>query len=148
MEEKRTKKGMRNGFSLIELMVVIIILGLLASLIMPNIIGKGEQAKQKLTCVQMQQIAQSIELFKQDNGGYPTTEEGLAALVENPDAEKYTNFMPGGYLSQKEPPADPWRHPYIYVSDEDGFEIISLGADGKEGGDEENRDIPLSSCKQ
>lgn len=142
---QKTKK--RAGFSLIELMVVIIILGLLASFIMPNIIGKGEQAKQKLTCVQMKSISQSIELFKQDNGSYPETEEGLEALIKNPSPEKYTGFMPGGYFSGKKVPKDPWKHKYIYTATEEGFDIMSLGADGKEGGEDEKRDIVLSTCE-
>ncbi len=137
----------KRGFSLIELLVVIVILGLLASFIMPNIIGKGEQAKQKLTCVQMKSIAQSLELFKQDTGQYPDTEDGLEALVSNPDEDKYSGFMPGGYFSGKRVPQDPWKNDYIYVSQEDGFEIISLGADNQEGGTEENRDLKLSQCQ-
>ena len=138
----------RSGFSLIELMVVIIILGLLASFVMPNIIGKGEQAKQKLTCTQMKSMSQSIEMFKQDNGSYPETEEGLDALVKNPDSEKYTGYMPGGYFSSKKVPKDPWKHNFIYTATEDGFDMISLGNDGKEGGEEGKADIVLSQCGQ
>ncbi len=145
--KKVDNKKVRKGFSLIELMIVIIILGLLASFVMPNIIGKGEQAKQKLACTQMKSISQSLELFKQDNGGYPETEEGLEALITNPDPEKYSGFMPGGYFSSKKVPRDPWKHNYIYTATEDGFDIISLGADGKEGGEDEKRDIVLSQCE-
>lgn len=141
------KKGTKKGFSLIELLVVIVILGLLAAFVMPNVIGKGEQAKQKLTCVQMKAVAQSLELFKQDNGSYPETEEGLEALVENPDEEKYSSFTPGGYFSGKVVPKDPWKNTYIYTLEEDSFDIISLGADRKEGGSDENRDIKLSQCQ-
>ncbi|MGP1561228.1 MAG: type II secretion system major pseudopilin GspG [Helicobacteraceae bacterium] len=140
-------KKTKRGFTLIELLVVIVILGLLAGFIVPNIIGKGEQAKQKLTCVQMKSIAQSLELFKQDNGNYPTLEEGLKALLQNPDAEKYTGYLPGGYISGKTLPKDPWKNDYIYVIDDEGFDLISLGADKKEGGNDENKDIKLSTCQ-
>ncbi|MCV6607736.1 MAG: type II secretion system major pseudopilin GspG [Campylobacterales bacterium] len=141
------KNKKRGGFSLIELMVVIIILGLLASFVMPNIMGKGEQAKQKLACTQMKSMSQSVELFKQDNGSYPETEEGLEALVKNPDSEKYSGFMPGGYFAGKKVPKDPWKHNYVYSATEDGFDIMSFGGDGKEGGEEEKRDIILSQCE-
>ena len=140
-------KKTKRGFTLIELLVVIVILGLLAGFIVPNIIGKGEQAKQKLTCVQMKSIAQSLELFKQDNGNYPTLEKGLKALLQNPDAEKYTGYLPGGYISSKTLPKDPWKNDYIYVIDDEGFDLISLGADKKEGGNDENKDIKLSTCQ-
>lgn len=146
MAHKPVNKKMKKAFSLMELMVVIIILGLLASLVMPNIIGKGEQAKQKLVCVQMESITNSLQMFKMDNGVYPDTEEGLAALVNNPDEEKYPSYA-SGYLEKL--PLDPWKHPYIYIKDENnGFDIMSLGADGKEGGTEENKDLRLSTCSK
>ena len=138
----------RRGFSLMELMVVIIILGLLASLVMPNIIGQGERQKQKLVCINMANIAQTLEIFRQDNGAYPMTEEGLEALVTNPNPEKYTGYAPQGYLSSKNVPKDPWKHPYIYLLGEEGFDLVSLGADGKEGGEDENADIRYSQCER
>ncbi len=129
-----------------ELMIVIIILGLLAAMVLPNLVGKGEQAKQKLVCVQMESIANALSMFKMDNGTYPTTEEGLKALVENPDAEKYPGYQKG-YLDKL--PVDSWKQPYIYILDEaSGFDIISLGADRKEGGEDENRDIRRSTCSK
>jgi general secretion pathway protein G len=127
-------------------MVVIIILGLLTALIAPNVLSKGEQAKQKLTCVQMKNLSQSLEMFKQDNGVYPSTEQGLGALATNPDADRFKNYLPGGYLSSKSAPKDPWNSAYIYLYDESGYEIISLGADAKEGGADESRDLKLSEC--
>ena len=129
-----------------ELMIVIIILGLLASLVLPNLIGKSEEAKHKLVCVQMHGIAQALKMFKLDNGTYPTTEEGLQALIKNPDPEKYTSYAPNGYFSNGILPKDPWGHPYIYVKTDNKFNIISLGADGKEGGNNENRDISYEEC--
>lgn len=144
--KNNTTKNKRSGFSLMELMVVIIILGLLAGLVMPNIIGKGEQAKQKLVCVQMESIANSLQMFKLSNGTYPDTEEGLGALITNPNEEKYPNYEPG-YLEKL--PQDPWKRGYIYVKDENGeFDLISTGADGKEGGSDEDADIHFSTCKK
>ncbi len=139
---------LRRGFSLLELMIVIIILGLLSALVLPNLLGKAESAKRKLVCIQMKNIQEALKSFKFDNGVYPTTEEGLDALLKNPDPEKYTNYAPTGYLESKRLPKDPWKHPYIYLNSGGEIDIISLGADGKEGGDGEARDITLRECER
>lgn len=139
---------MKKAFSLMELMIVIIILGLLASLVMPNLVGKGEQAKQKLVCVQMKTIAEGFKMFKVDFGKYPTVEEGILALVKNPDNEKYPNYPKGGYLDGQNEPKDPWNNHYIYILTEEAFDLISLGSDGKEGGVDENKDIRYSECQK
>ena len=136
---------MRKGFSLIEIMIVIIILGLLAGLVLPNLLGQGEQAKRKIVCIQMQSIKDALKNFKLQNGMYPTTEEGIKALLTNPDEEKYKSYPAGGFLDEKEP-HDPWKNPYIYTNDDGTIDIISLGADGKEGGSGEAADIAMSSC--
>jgi len=143
----RLSRKFRYAFSLLELMIVIVILGLLSALVLPNLLGKAEQAKSKLVCIQMQQIAEALKSFRFDNGQYPTTEEGLAALLHNPDPEKYTNYADGGYLEDKKLPKDPWKHPYVYVNDDGDINLISLGADGKEGGEGGAADITLKSCK-
>jgi general secretion pathway protein G len=140
------KRALRSGFSLIELMVVIIILGLLAALVMPNVLGQGEQAKSRIACVQMKSVAQALESFRMDNGRYPSTEEGLSALASNPDPEKFTGYLPGGYLNNKGALNDPWNNPYIYIQEGSGFDILSLGADGEEGGSGHDRDLRLSEC--
>ncbi len=137
---------MRKAFSLIEIMIVIIIIGLLAGLVLPNLLGQGEQAKRKIVCIQMKSIKDALKSFKMQNGTYPTTEEGIAALVTNPDPEKYKSFPDGGFLDGKKP-LDPWSNPYIYTNDDGKIEIISLGADGKEGGSKENADISMSQCE-
>ena len=139
---------MKKAFSLIELMIVIIILGLLASLVMPNLIGQSEQAKRKLVCVQMHALADSLKTFKIVNGVYPSTIEGLNALISNPNPSLYTSYPNGGFIDGKKLPTDPWKNSYIYVKTSDGFDIVSLGADKKEGGnDEEDMDIKLSTCE-
>jgi len=138
---------MRKGFSLIELMIVIVILGLLASLVLPNIMGKGEEAKQKLVCIQMKNIAETIKMFKIDNGMYPTTEEGIEALVKNPDEQKYPSYANSAYLDEGKMPKDSWQNDFIYLATEDGFDLISLGADRKEGGKNDAADIRYGECK-
>jgi len=139
---------MRKGFSLLELMIVIIILGLLAALVMPNLIGKSEEAKRKLVCIQMKSIMQTLDMFKADQGTYPTTEEGLKALVKNPDPQKYKNYPKAGYFSEGRMPKDSWRNNFIYVYNGTKPDIISLGSDGKEGGKNEAADIKYSQCQQ
>jgi len=139
--------GNRAGFSLIELMIVIVILGLLASLVVPNIMGKGEEAKQKLVCVQMKNIAETLKMFKLDNGSYPTTEEGLEALAANPDSSKYPFYSKTGYFEDKKMPLDSWRSNFIYINTDGKFDLISMGADRKEGGSDEYADIRFSECK-
>jgi len=138
---------MRKGFSLIELMVVIIILGLLASLVIPNLLGQSEQAKRKITCVQMHSLSNAVKSFKLGNGSFPTTSEGLKALVTNPNPTTYTSYPVGGFLDGKKIPLDPWKNPYIYVKTTDSFDIISLGSDKKEGGSNNDADIKLSQCE-
>ncbi|WP_456480669.1 type II secretion system major pseudopilin GspG [Nautilia sp.] len=137
---------MKKAFSLIEVMIVIVILGLIASLVVPNLIGQSEKAKEKLVCIQMKSLKNALDSFKVDEGVYPSTEEGLKALIKNPDPQKYKNYPKDGFLNSKKLPKDPWGNDYIYVNNEGDIDIISLGADGKEGGKGENKDIRLSEC--
>jgi general secretion pathway protein G len=137
----------KKGFTLIEIMVVIIILGLLAAFVIPNITGKSGEAKQKLVCIQMKSLSESLKMFKVDNGNYPTTEEGLNALLANPNPDEYTSYSSNGYIEGKNIPKDPWNKPYLYLNLDDGIELISLGSDGKEGGKDEEKDQKLSECR-
>jgi len=129
-----------------ELMIVIIILGLLASLVLPNLMGKGEEAKRKLVCVQMKGVAETLKMFKLDNGVYPTTEEGLQALITNPSEEDYPSYAPSAYLDGKKIPKDSWKKEFIYINKGNEFDLISLGADRKEGGEDDAKDIRFSEC--
>lgn len=129
-----------------ELMIVIIILGLLAALVMPNLVGKSEEAKQKLVCIQMKSIKQALDSFKLDNGTYPDVEEGIEALSKNPNSEKYPNYSQYSYFEEGIVPKDPWKNSYIFIRTDDGIDLISLGADRKEGGSKENRDITYAQC--
>lgn len=139
---------MKKAFSLMELMIVIVILGLLAGLVLPNLIGRGESAKVKLTCIQMKTIGESLKMFKVDLGSFPTTEQGLKALLTNPEPEKYKSYPKGGYLDGKNMPKDPWGSEYIYINDGHEYDIISLGSDKAEGGSDDAEDIYLSKCER
>lgn len=140
---------MRKAFSLIELMIVIVILGLLAAMVMPSLTGKGEEAKRNLACVQMKSLYNgALDMFKIDNGMYPTTEEGLEALATNPDSEKYPNYSSSAYLKDGAIPQDAWGNKYIYINDGGKIELLSLGADRAEGGSDEAADIKMSECKK
>jgi general secretion pathway protein G len=131
-------KAMKKGFSLIEIMIVIIILGLLAGLVLPKLMGQADKAKKKIVCVQMNALKDALKSFKLDNGTFPTTEEGLEALISNPDDNRYKSYQNGGYIDGK-PPLDPWKNPYIYLNDSGIIDFISLGTDGQEGGEEDIR---------
>lgn len=143
---KKTK--MRSAFTLMELMIVIVILGLLSALVLPNIMGKAEDAKQRLVCIQMKNVQEALKSFKFDNGLYPDTEEGLQALIKNPDEKKYKSFATSGYLDGENLPIDPWKNHYIYLNEDGVINIISLGADGKENGKDNNKDITLVDCNK
>ncbi|MBW2099401.1 MAG: type II secretion system major pseudopilin GspG [Deltaproteobacteria bacterium] len=145
MKRKRTLlKIDALGFTLIELMVVIVILGILASLIVPRLMGRTDDAKIVKAKIQIESLETALKLYKLDNGMYPDTEQGLQALVEPPD----TGILPkkwkkGGYLEKGRVPKDPWGNEFIYLSPgvHDDFDIISYGADGVSGGEDKNSDI-------
>lgn len=131
----------QRGLTLIEIMVVVAILGLLSAMIVPNVIGQGEKAKVDIARANMSSIANALKMYKLDNNGYPTTEEGLEALVERPSSADKGEYNPDGYLDQV--PEDPWGNPYVYISPGvDGpYDLYSLGADGVEGGEGFDADI-------
>jgi general secretion pathway protein G len=133
------KKHREAGFTLIELMIVLFILGLLAALVAPRLMGRVGKAKQKTAQAQMQLLGTALDLFHLDVGRYPTTEEGLKVLKEKP------NNLPGwgGPYMDKAIPNDPWGRPYVYKSpgEHGPYDLSSLGADGAPGGEGENQDI-------
>ena len=134
----------KRGFTLLEVIVVVFILSLLAALVAPRIIGRTDDARIAEAKVQIKNLETALKLFKLDNGFYPGTEQGLAALVEKPAMGQIpSKYREGGYLEQKKVPPDPWGNPYIYISPglNGDFDIISYGADGKEGGEGKNADI-------
>ncbi len=140
----RYTKG-ESGFTLIELMVVLVILGILATFLMPKILNRPDEARIIKAKNDIRAIESALQLYKIDNGSYPTTEQGLMALVKKPDIEPIPrHYRDGGYLDYESIPLDPWGNAYIYRSPGEGdreYEIISFGADGREGGEGVDADI-------
>lgn len=137
---KKRKFTNQKGFSLIELLIVMVIIGLLAGLVGPKMFGKVDLSKQKTAKAQISLLETALDMYRLDMGVYPSTEMGLKALRENPDESN--NRWSGPYLP-KELPLDPWQNPYYYASPSEhgDYEIICYGADGQEGGNDLNMDI-------
>jgi general secretion pathway protein G len=131
-----------RGFTFIEIMVVVAILAILAALVVPRIMGRTDDAKRTAAKVQIRNIEGALQLYKLDSGVYPTTEQGLKALVEKPTVGVIPkNWKLGGYLQKV--PDDPWGTPYKYISPspKGDYEITSYATDGEPGGDGKNADI-------
>jgi general secretion pathway protein G len=144
MKKIRQKKNTQAGFTLIELMVVIVILGFLAALTIPRFMGESDKAKQGVAKTQIVSLETALKMYKLDNGSYPTTEQGLKALVEAPTTGNLPkNWRKGGYLEKGKVPKDPWKNDFIYISpgSHGDFDLSSLGADGESGGEEFDKDI-------
>lgn len=145
MTQRTTIKKTNNlGFTLIEVMVVIVILGILAVYIAPKILDKPEEAKQAKAKFDIVSLETALKLYKLDNGFYPTTEQGLLALITKPEtAPVPKNWASNGYLEKNKIPKDPWKNDFVYISPgmKGPFEIISYGADGIQGGEGFNKDI-------
>jgi len=133
-----------RGFTLIELMVVIVILGILAGLIVPRTMGRPEEAKQLKAKLTIESLETSLRLYKLDTGSYPTTEQGLQALIERPDTGNVPKgYRDSGYLEKGRVPRDPWENEFVYLSPgvNGEYDIVSYGADGIPGGEGKNKDI-------
>jgi general secretion pathway protein G len=130
----------QRGFTLIEILVVVMILGLLISLAAPRLIGRTDDAKVVKAQADIRAIEQALSLYKLDSGLFPTSEQGLSALVAEPTrGERPRNWRAGGYMERL--PLDPWNGEFVYASDGRDYVLRSLGADGKEGGDGYDADI-------
>jgi general secretion pathway protein G len=132
------------GFTLIELLVVLVIIGILAGYIGPKIMGRPEEAKRTKAAMQIQAIETALKLYKLDNGAYPTTEQGLQALVEPPSTGNLApKWRDGGYLEKSKVPADPWGSEFVYLSPglHGDFDLSSYGGDGEAGGEGDGRDV-------
>lgn len=133
------------GLTLIEMIVVLAIIALVAALIVPNVIGRPDQARVTVAKTDLRTISAALKMYRLDNGNYPTSEQGLAALVTRPTVGPApASWSPNGYLEKL--PEDPWGRPYSYRSSGEGvdFEIVTLGKDGKPGGEGVNEDIRVA----
>ncbi len=148
MTRRKRKKGVRHGFTMVELMAMLIIIGLLATLVVTKVASKIDQAKVTTTKANLKALHMAVNQFKMDTGRFPTEEEGLNALVDPPpDVE---NYEPGGYLETTDVPKDAWGREFIYeLYPESGkpFVIKSLGADGQEGGEGNDADLLSTDAK-
>jgi general secretion pathway protein G len=139
---KRREQRVYCGFTLVELMAVIVIIGLLAAIAAKNFLGQTDKARVVTTKAALSNLHEAVDMFKMDTGRYPTEEEGLVALIEKPaDVEGWAT---GGYLKGTKIPQDAWKHDFVYqLNPESGkpFVIISYGGDGKEGGEGYDADL-------
>lgn len=131
----------KNAFTMIEIMLVVIIIGILAAMVIPNIAGRGEQARAAAARADIEaNIASALDLYELDNGQYPATEQGLDALIQKPSAAPVPLHWNGPYLKKKKIPLDPWGREYGYrcpgTHDPEGFDLFSFGPDGVESADD------------
>lgn len=144
---KKMKKILTNsrGMTLIEIMVVVTILGIIATLVTVNVIGRLDQAKVSAAKTQIKNLETALDEFRRDNGFYPQTEQGLKALIEKPSTGRVpTSYPKGGYVKGNSVPRDPWNCEFSYYSPGvhgNQYEITSLGADCQEGGEDSDADI-------
>jgi general secretion pathway protein G len=134
------RSARERGMTLIEILVVLVLIGIVMGIVGGNFLSRGEEAKAKAAKIEIGQIAQTLDLYKLEVGRYPTTSEGLQALVQAPSGVANWN---GPYWKKSTLPKDPWGNDYKYVSPGQGgpYDIVSYGADGKEGGEGVNRDV-------
>ena len=137
---KRSSSRRERGLTLIEIMVVVIIIGILVSVIAPNVMDRPDAARREVTRSELMAIGTALDTYRLDNGTYPSTDQGLDALVDKPSGfPEPRNWGPGPYL--KKFPVDQWGNEFVYTSDGRSFELMSLAADGEEGGENEAADL-------
>lgn len=139
----RNRRSLRAGFTLIEILVVIVVIAILATLVAPNVFQHVGAAKSATAKSQIEMLSAALDAYRLDNGSYPTSQQGLGALWEKPTVDTPANWR-SAYL-RKPVPLDPWQRPYLYVApgeqNQSGYDLLSLGADGKVGGTGEDEDI-------
>ena len=144
---KKYRNHQKNsGFTLIEIMVVVVILGILGALIVPNLISRPDEARVQAALSDIAQIGTALDLYRLDNGNYPSTDQGLEALVSEPSGfPEARRWNQDGYL--KSVPEDPWGETYLFFSEDRDYEVYSYGADRKEGGEVFNKDLSSEDLK-
>ena len=146
LTKRRNNRSARAGLTLVEMIVVLAIIALVAVLIVPNVIGRPDQARVTVAKTDLRTIAAALRIYRLDNGDYPTTDQGLQALVSRPTTPPEPRaWAADGYLPEL--PTDPWGNPYVYRSPgrTGGFDLMSYGKDGAEGGDELDADLTDAS---
>ena len=142
-QNRRCRTRATSGFTLIEILVVIVVIAILATLVAPNVFQHVGTAKTTTAKSQIEMLSSALDAYRLDTGAYPTTQQGLQALMELPTTDPPTNWR-GPYL-RKAVPLDPWNHMYVYLAPGEvnpkGFDLISYGADGKLGGEGEDADV-------
>ena len=146
METSRVPERQRSqrGFTLIEIMVVVVILGILAGLIVPRIMSRPEEARRTKAALQIRSIESALKLYKLDNGVYPSTEQSLEALVKKPESGTVPKkWREGGYLESSKVPKDPWGNNFLYLlpGEHGDFDLSSYARDGQKGGEGDDLDI-------
>ncbi len=132
-----------NGFTLIEILVVVVILGILGAIVVPNLMSRPDSARVQAAQADIRTLASALDVYRLDNFQYPSSEQGLEALVRKPHGfPEPQSWNPDGYV--KKLPSDPWGSKYVYDRAESNFTLFSLGADGQEGGEGMNADIRYS----
>ena len=141
------KQRSQRGFTLIEIMVVMVILGLLVAVVAPNIMGRSDQAKVTIAKTQMRNVANALDMYRLDSSHYPSTQQGLEALVNRPSGSpEPSNWNPEGYLDSV--PVDPWDNEYQYINlGSSDYDLFSYGADGNQGGEGDAADISVEDIK-
>ncbi|MBI4084184.1 MAG: type II secretion system major pseudopilin GspG [Candidatus Lambdaproteobacteria bacterium] len=130
-----------KGMTFIEVLVVMVILALIAGIVGTQLLEEAEKARVRATTIQIKALESALDLYRLHNSAYPTTEQGLDALIRKPEVGTIPESWQGPYLKANAVPRDAWKHPYGYTSDGHTYEIRSLGADGAEGGSELDKDI-------
>ncbi|MEY3017467.1 MAG: hypothetical protein RL336_602 [Pseudomonadota bacterium] len=150
MLQRQSRRRHNSGFSLIEILVVMVIIGILVSLVAPSVLNRVDDARLQKVEADFKSIESALSIYHLDNFTYPSTDQGLQALVSKPDGQpEARNWKKGGYL--KEMPVDPWGREYLYLSPgEEGreFDLYTLGADGVSGGEDQNADLFSSDVSQ
>ena len=139
-EKQQKKKHQQKGFTLIEVLVVVVILGILGAVVVPNLLSRPDAARLQAAETDIRMLASALDVYRLDNFQYPSSEQGLEALVQRPSGfPEPPNWNPDGYI--KKLPSDPWGSKYVYERRDTSFTLFSLGADGQEGGEGQNADI-------